>query len=695
MRRRVLSDDERRERLQKLNALGYQRRKAAAPTTTRKRRFIGVDGESCDACIVCHTAIQRGTVCPQCGGSESRHRYRVLAAANASGESWIVRAPNYLTTEQCLHFLVCTVPESGTLVGFSLGFDWTKILQQLPNSVLQELLHPKQSEDGHPMSVNWSHWDLRWLGSGLTITEKRTGKRRTVWDVFKYFQCSFVKALDKWQVCSPDEIASINAMKQERSAFHAADWTAGGGVESYCVRECTLLAQMMERVQDATHEAGLKFWPLHGAGSLAGAMLRKHRVQEHIAPLGDNLPTEQQRKLDIAVRSAYFGGRFEVSRIGPVPGPLHAYDINSAYPYACLSHPSLSGEWRRGPSSKRTVLSLDEGSRYLVVGIEWHTDDVHQAWGPFPVRLDNGAVIYPGNGCGYYWLSEVLAAVRLFGAKHFAIRDTWELYPDDPTARPFEFLRDYYRRRKEWGKDGPGIVMKLGMNAVYGKLAQTVGFQPPFQSLVWAGMTTAKARAMLMDAMQEASQLDHIISLATDSVVSTSPLSFPGTEILGDWDHKVYEGGLFIVRPGIYFALSEEERLKGWEQTTRGRGISRKTLHQYTQRVLDAWDRGDEIVQMPTERFVGLRTGLKRTDNVMGEWEEYTFNLSFDPRPKRLWVGDDRSRIRVITEGFWASIPYRAGVDSEESQAMKELKKIIIDQPNGELPIQDVLKVAL
>lgn len=691
MRKRTLTDEQRAERLKALNALGSQRRKAARP----ERRFIGTDGESCDACIACHTPVKRGGACPKCGGTETRHRYRVLAAANANGDSWCIRAPNYLTTEQCLHFLVCTVPHTGTLVGFSLGFDWTKILQQLPNAVLQELLHPRQSEDGHPLSVNWSHWDLRWLGSGLTITEKRSGTRRTIWDVFKYFQCSFVKALDKWKVCPPEEIAAINEMKQERSAFHAADWSPGGDVERYCIQECMLLARMMDRVQEATHQAGLKFWPLHGAGSLAGAMLRKHKVGTHMAPLGDNLDAEQAAKLDMAVRSAYFGGRFEVSRIGPVPGPLHAYDINSAYPYACLSHPSLVGTWERGPSSKRTVLSLDE-SRYLVVGVEWHTDNVNQAWGPFPVRLDSGAVIYPGNGCGYYWLSEVLAAVRLFGAKHFSIRDTWELKPEDTTVRPFDFLRDYYRQRKEWGKDGPGIVMKLGMNAVYGKLAQTLGYKPPFHSLVWAGMTTAKARAMLMDAMKEASQLDNIISLATDSVVSTTPLSFPGTELLGDWDHKIYEGGLFIVRPGIYFALDEEERLKGWEATTRGRGISRKTLHQYTSRVLEAWERGDETVPMPTERFVGLRTGLTRTDNVMGEWEEYVFNLSFDPRPKRLWApGDDRSRIRVITEGFWASMPYRAGVDSEESQAMRELKKIIIDQPTGELPIQDVLKVAL
>ena len=39
----------------------------------------------------------------------------------------------------------------------------------------------------------------------------------------------------------------------------------------------------------------------------------------------------------------------------------------------------------------------------------------------------------------------------------------------------FRDLSEYYETRLQWGKEARGIVLKLGMNSVYGKLAQSVG----------------------------------------------------------------------------------------------------------------------------------------------------------------------------------------------------------------------------
>src|SRR5690348_17906092 len=51
------------------------------------------------------------------------------------------------------------------------------------------------------------------------------------------------------------------------------------------------------------------------------------------------------------------------------------------------------------------------------------------------------------------------------------------------------------------GKDGAGIVLKLGTNSTYGKTAQSVG-SAPFRSWIWAGNITSGTRAQLLRAMR-------------------------------------------------------------------------------------------------------------------------------------------------------------------------------------------------
>lgn len=539
---------------------------------------------------------------------DGRHRYRLLCAADEGQRTWKVRNLGGLSAEECLDFLVNVVPMSGLKVGFSLGYDWTKILQDVDREVLVLLTNPglRLNAEGQPRPVFWRHWKLNMQGARLSVADTRSGRRQTFWDTFRFFQSSFLNALANWSMATPAELELIATMKEQRQAFSEADWSEGGDVERYCLEECRLLARMMHKLRDAARDAGIKLESWHGAGSIASAMLKQHEVAVHVAKHPD--------KVDLAVRRAYFGGRFECSRIGTIGEPVHGYDINSAYPYALLDLPSLVGRWRRGPGSKRALLQLDPLERHVVVCIEWNVShDVHgpPAWGPFPVRLQNGTIIFPARGEGCYWLWEVQAAARLFGAAALRVKGSWELVPDDPGVRPHGDIAHYYQERLRWGKDGPGLVLKLGMNARYGKSAQRVG-RPRWASLVWAGIVTARCRAMLLDAMAKVRDLRSVLMLATDGLWSLEEIpSLDRGRGLGQWDEKTYGQGVFLARPGVYFPLAAEEREEQWEKVVKARGISRRLLKDHADDMVTAWREGAMGLELRQRRFVGLRSGLR------------------------------------------------------------------------------------
>lgn len=555
------------------------------------RGFIGFDGE--------------GTTV------DGIHRYMLLCAADEGDREWICRGyPGGLSTERCLDFLVNEVPQAGLKVGFSLGYDWTKILQDVDRDALWLLVHPEArlSADGHPRPVYWRRWKLNAQGSRMTITDTVTERHLTAWDVFRFFQSSFLNALALWQVTGPEELEFIARMKEARHDFASGDWSDGGEIERYCLRECHLLAQMMSEVREATTAAGLPLKQWHGAGSIASAMLKKANVIAHVA--------EHPEKVDRHVKEAYFGGRFECSRIGVIPETVHGYDINSAYPRALLDLPELHGTWRRGPSARRRLVQLDPRESHVVVCVEWDVRDRNgraPAWGPFPVRLKNGTIIYPARGEGSYWLDELQAAWRLFGERSISVKDSWQFHPDNPEIRPHADIAHWYQLRKQWGKNGRGLVAKLGMNARYGKAAQRVG-RPQWSSLVWAGIVTGRCRAQLLDAMAKADDLTSVLMLATDGLWSTEPLDLDVGDQLGQWDHTVYEGGVFLARPGVYFPLDASSREESWEKVVKARGISRRLLKDHADDMVRAWQQGAEGLVLHQQRFVGIRSGLNGPD---------------------------------------------------------------------------------
>src|SRR5262249_46056518 len=146
-------------------------------------------------------------------------------------------------------------------------------------------------------------------------------------------------------------------------------------------------------------------------------------------------------------------------------------------------------------------------------------------WGPFPFRDEIGSIVYPrSSGGGWLWGDEFFAGEALFPHAEFV--EAW-VYDCSCTCKPFAAIPGYYRERVKIGKEGPGIVIKLGCNSCYGKIAQSLGGEGPFTSWMWAGLITSGTRAMILRALGAHKNPANLLMVATDGICTRERLDLP------------------------------------------------------------------------------------------------------------------------------------------------------------------------
>lgn len=641
------------------------------------RRVIAIDGE--------------GYTLPS-----GAHRYTYMAASDEGGMVAEVECKSGLSARQVFRFL-CKLPKDALLVGFSLGYDRTKWVESWPDECVWRLVDPerRQGEDG-PLPVTWDGYRVNLVATRMSLTEKESGSKCTVWDVWKFFQSSFVKALERWSIGTKAERKRVELEKKRRGNFKAI----GKREKEYCKLECRLLATMVERLRDAFEEEGFKLTSWYGPGSPAALVLKEHGEQRAVYP----------SEMVHAVMCAYFGGRFECAFVGPIEplkpstftrgvrgskrryktkGALYAYDIASAYPAAMCRIPCLRaghGKWvlKRGQewrgAAKRKSVAL---CNFVV---ESHKDAC-RAWGPLPHRLPDGNIVYPLKSAGgWAWDEEVKVAQELHPGVKVRAAWVWERTCDCPP--PFVArVRELYARRLKWGKAARGLVLKLILNSLYGKSAQRVG-KSRYRCMVRAGLITSMTRAALLRAVLTAKDPWNVLELATDSVLSREPLPLesPG---LGGWERKPWEGGVFLMRPGLRFALS-----LGKEHTA-ARGVNPRILHKNRARVMRQWAAEPMApVTLATPSFFhGARLSVRRSgkegayvfsrDEQYGRWSDEAKTLRYSPGPKRCEVAPDGRLTpwELPTSPDCASVAYGdvdPGALAEALDAMRDLEE---DQP--------------
>jgi len=559
-----------------------------------KVRWIGLDGE---------------------GLGRSPHCYVLLAWSDVDGRTESIERRRGLGSAECFEFILETTPRDAHIAGFYLGYDWTMMLRDLPDRHVYRLCRPetraRPSDEGGGFTwVRWRGFRLHYLAGAMWI--RRDRETRVIWDVGKYYQSSFVEALEKNEIEAPRKM--IAAMKDERGSFKWKDFRR---IKVYCFAECAALAQLANKLDAQHHAVNVRPRAWHGPGSTAGAVLGAHNI--------DVLRGDPPEAVRVAADHAFFGGRFEHSCIG-LQRSVWGYDITSAYPNQTQHLPCLlHARWRHS----RREGSIAKADRFALVHYRV-TDVGDRAWGPLPCRLESGSIVFARGGfSGWTWQDEYRVARDGWDGVEFI--EAW-ICESDCNCVPFGFVPELFRERIR--NPANKQIFKFILNSLYGKLAQSVG-RPRFSSRIWAGMITSGTRAQLLELILRHKDESNVYALATDGLYSGEKINVGErkTPELGAWERKS-EGDAWFVRPGIYWS----------ENTLRARGLGRKTFREHRKTFIEAIEAGrDHVILDPVPQFGSARQHVRRLrsngslkrGSLYGEWYDVRPRTSLLAAPKR------------------------------------------------------------
>lgn len=654
---------------------------------------------------------------PTCVFTGDKHAYTTLCYYDKKGKGAKVVNSDGLSTKECLEFIL-SIPREAKIAAYGFGYDITKILEDLPAEAQYRLIHPetrktkvrykgKQIVRYHPVvydvyAVDLFNTRLRVGRVSVENGKRRVKEWRTIHDIMKFYQSKFVKACENWSIGTEEGREKMAAMKAERRNLIRFSQQE---IEEYSQKECEYGAELAERLEDAHIAAGADLrGQFYGAGSTAKAFLRKWKIKNQI-------PSKFPAEVELAAAAAFFGGHFEISLRGIVTEDVYDWDISSAYPYQIYHLPCLlCGNWTETVDIERIRESTTAIVRYRLKSPKKGTP----RWGPFPFRDKDGSIPYPiTSEGGWVYKDEFFAGLKLFPDQIELIGAL--VYETNCNHKPFEKVPGIYLERLRIGKEGAGIVLKLGLNAIAGSIMQTIGSRPYYCS-VWAGMITSGTRAQLLELMSQFENLSDVIMVATDglwSLKSTTPPKpmYTGTDIdvedittkkvtrkpLGGWEKNILDGGVFLARPGIYFPLDKKHK-----KELKARGIGTSTLYDHKDKILAHYKEygaslpyqvGDDapydvIINRKkpngVDRFIGIRgavyrvagtvssTGecnwLYRTKVGYGLWSLQSRIIDFHAMPKRL-EGDGRHLVsRVMPNGQLSALYDRAIFQKEEIQ---------------------------
>lgn len=627
------------------------------------------------------------------------------------------RNPHGLGTKEVLDALF-TLPTTVTrLFGFALGYDRTVILKDLPNKALYLLLRPdlrtvKGKRHRRSWPVAFGDYDINFAGTAMLVRDVlvrdkhgravKTGRSLTIWDTFKYYQTSFIKACRNWGVGDAATLDFLEDMKAKRSEFAHLSLEEK---QRYARIEGGYIASLQRFLSDAIDEAGLTTRRWDGPGAIAAALMKRWGVMKYrkdwCTELGDGFRH--------AVLSAYGGGRTEASYVGPYRKPVTNVDISSAYPYEIAGLPCLKcGEWKLVEGARAVARALKTCTTALVYArVERPVNKLGRVWGPFQYRRPGGSICYPLSCSVWVWKPEFVEA-----SKHWPnVRPikTW-VYVTKCKHRPFENVPSVYLQRLEWGKEGRGVVLKLGTNSLYGKMAQSTG-SAPYNDWVWAGLVTSGTRARALEVLGAVENPWDVLMIATDGLFMKCPLPADrmppprdtGTgafvdsrgkrhdKPLGGWEVKTYAPGIFIARSGIYFSFAApgEEQ----QRVSRSRGMAASAFTAQQDAIVKHWEEHGHHGKFEVKglkRFVGASLGVRKLHDGSyvrsedyGQFLEVTVKLSLEPRPKRTGVARDGHSLLPHkghpTKACY-SRPYSKGRQSHDGVAAEAFRKMLEEQ---------------
>jgi hypothetical protein len=584
-------------------------------------------------------------------------------------------------------------------VGYGFRYDANMIVQFLPEKLIARLWTNGEARFGR--------WYIRWVpGKMFTVSrrgEKWHAKRNkkdkvsvTIYDYSSFFGGSKF-------ITSAEEILRESLSEEDRDTIqHGKDargqntWEDLDEVLYYWKAEIQLIRRTFETFRDVMCKAGFPLREWYGPGALANFINARHEIRPKLCGVqitSGLLPNAVHE----ASKRAFSGGRFELFQAGRTVGPIYAVDINSAYPYALTMIPSFAegtGEWVH-------VENPTHIERFGFYRIAYHAPNSS----PFDTRpmplfwRDNlGLISFPNRVQGWYASPE---ARMVNGAPGARISEGW-VWRSPESDFPWQFLREMYQTRMRLGKSNLlSIPFKLGPNSLYGKYAQTVGWDrekklpPKSHALPVAAWITSFTRAKLWSVIRQIPE--RVIAVETDSVFFTGDPSDIDLQIgdeLGQWSIKEYEE-LVYIQSGMYHTK------QGGEWTgTKSRGLSRaeypfEKARDYLSGLVPGEEWRENPLKLTTKpRFIGAGAAINSAAPFKTQhcaWVPQKRELTLGETGKRRhaaaacqacqhgespWDAPHRLVIGTRSDGETLSFPRRLPWESNHTSAVEEIRRL-------------------
>jgi hypothetical protein len=426
-------------------------------------------------------------------------------------------------------------------------------------------------------------------------------KRITIYDVFGFYQCGFVKVMESLVslgLATEEQVEEMRQNKARRNDFKSDEWPLSR-IKAYTEQELRKLSVAVSVLRKAAFEDGIRLRRLDGAGNLSAGMMRKHKVMRHYKGLMVKYNAGIEQLIGYYTD---FGGRIELVQQGfDEGGIVQKYDEKSSYPHKCVPLSSMvGGIWEVREHGGFDWWDIENADPLSMVQLKWALPERYVdtfgvlrvvPWYALPYRLEGGGIRFFSKGWGWFrrddvvllkrWL-ETFARLgacvnedgspykmtgaemrRLRTADRFTMVDLIELHLFHPAndEKPFSFVPEAFEKRKQIETENARTgkyniaekIIKLGLNGLSGKVAQSIGgssTEPPgCYNVHYAAAIRAGTRRAIGEAALQAPH--ETVQFCTDAVFSKVPLKLDEGKGLGQWEREEVKG-LLTVQSGVY-----------------------------------------------------------------------------------------------------------------------------------------------